>query len=402
MEKKATPAQLVNAYKAAVEYYLHPNSDGSLKTQREVAKKIGVDPARLSERLDTAWKEDLIVVFINSPEGIGRDYYNVRGLEIRALEKLQQFSPHLRGSRGKTLSERRLRGVHITPRSGGPKNEEGNHSSDTLHATEGHLSQGKIIQSIMARTSIKAASLFYDLIRDHHRKSSRRNELLYAGIGWSRTADRIVNLMPIASEPFSNLIICPLIGIMGHRETYLDANFLAHSLSERLGADSRKLPYPCIKPPHFRVKELRSVSRALEDINCCSIAISGLGVAFHENKPFNSRLVERKMITQKTLNKIKGLGAVAELQCNYFDINGKHIPYSEIGFEPVGITVKHMKTISRYLIVARPNREAILPAVVSIKTGICTDLFIDVESAFYLLDEKNEEELRLRPEDAIT
>jgi len=114
--------------------------------------------------------------------------------------------------------------------------------------------------------------------------------------------------MQFATEPHADLVVCPLIGMMGHRETPLDSNYLAFRLASILSGTSIKLPCPCLRPPHLDLEALRPVKRA---------------------------------------------------------------------------------------------NEKILPALITIKAGICTDLVISQKMAQYILDKKNEAELRLRPEDCM-
>lgn len=384
MKKKRepfTPAQLRMAYKVATHYYLRRRSNGALEKQNIVAEELGLQPPRFSEYLNIAWQAGLIDVILTPPEGIGSDYHALRKLELRLFDKLEKFSPPLIDGEGNMVRKHKLCQIHIVP-SGPPISSELNLTSNEWLSLRGHL---------MARICKKAAIEFYSLIKKTYK--TRNEENLYCGIGWGRTCERTVSLMDISEDSYPSLVVCPLVGNVG--QVPFDANVLAYELANRLSGTSINLPCPSVRPLKLELETLEPVSRALGEISHCQIALSGIGAAYYEHMPFKSKLVERKILTDKMLNKIIKQGAVAELQCHYFDINGHLIPYDVAGVVPVGIDIMGTRQMPRFLVVVSPDSEKILPAVVTIKAGICSDLVIDQGVALFLLDDKNNKKVGL-------
>ena len=383
-ENQFTPGRIMKAYKAATAFFGNRNPDGSLPKQQAVAKKLGLNPARLSEFLQVAWAENIIDVIITPPRGIsGRDHV-LREMEAKLLKKLEPFSPPLVDKNGRELREHKLLQIHVV--SGGGEGMPFDSSNGRIDPV--------VHNHVMERVCRRAADEFYSLLKFEYEKMNV-NGYLYCGIGWSQTCKQTVSLMRLSTDYFSNLVVCPLIGIIGHKFTSLDANALATTLANALSGTSTKIPFPALKPPDLDISRLRSVSRALEDVEKCSIGISGIAPAYTERPNLNSGMLARKMIDREQLQELKALRCVAELQGHYFDIHGRHIPTKKIGFVPVGVDAQQMQRMPIFMIVVGPKREKLLPAIVSIKAGICSHLVLEHNMARYILSGKHDEELQL-------
>ncbi len=390
--EKFNSADLIMAYQVATEYFLRRREDGGLEKQNKIAEEMGMAAPRFSEFLDIAWRAGIVNVIITPPEGGSSDFRELRNLELKLTEKLKRFSPPLVDEHGKNVRDHKLVRIHVVSSITHIDLDSGSKEDD----------ESKNRSSVTAHICSRAAKEFYSLLKEaYHKHKQEGREPLYCGIGWSRTCERILNLLQFDTEHYPDLVVCPLIGIMGHKETPLDSNFLAFRLASILSGTSIKLPCPCLRPPDLNLEVLRPVKRALEEISQCKIGISGIAPAYYPNRAFHATPLARKMIDEEQFERIKKLGGVAEISCHYFDINGRSLPHQELGFVPVGVTVEQMQRMPRFMIVVSPEKEKILPAIVAIKSGICSDLVLSQKMAQHILDREHEEELRLRPEDGI-
>lgn len=378
-KKALTPYQERKAYEAAYLFYSSRLVGGGLDTQKNVALRNGIAPPRFSEALNDAWRAGILDVIINPPEK-SPDYIKMRELETRLKNKLAPYSPFVSTSTEQKMHK--FKKIHIVAAPPDLPLQAGLQGYDDLfHSTRAHVCR-------------RAAKEFFTLIHDMHMKND--NDAFYVGISWGRTCQGVLNLVPIPPEPFTNLVACPLIGIIGHRDTPLDANTLAYRLGASLSGKAIKLPVPCLRPLEIQgLEKLRPVAKALEEIERCQMGISGVAPVYNEASPVRSSLVRRKMLALEEIIRIQKMGAVAEIHCHFFDINGRPFTPDELGFVPMAISIERMQQMQRFMIVVRPEKEKILPAIVAIKAGICTDLVLDHRIAYYILDEKNSEELGL-------
>ncbi|NIT73448.1 hypothetical protein GWO43_21735 [candidate division KSB1 bacterium] len=383
-ENQFSHGQLVKAYNAAIHYYLHRNGDGSLRKQQEVAEEVNLKPPRFSEFLNIAWKAGMIDVIITPPESINKDATAIRELEIKLLQKLQQISPPLLDPSGVMIRPHKLINVHVVPNAAGNIEEPVNISIDETSE----------YGSVTARICKRAAREFLTVIDDHYQQLCSHGEAkLYCGVGWSRTCERVVNLLPVPVEQYPDLVVCPFTGLIGSRQTSIDANFLAFRLAAKLSADSIKLSCPSIQPIDMNIETLRPIARALDCINLCRIGISGIGVAYDREHPEQTQLLVRQVIDRKQLERVRELGGIAEIHCHYFDMQGNLISFEDLQFKPIGITLGNMKQMSRFMIVVSPDHRKILPTIIAIKAGICSDLVLDHTMAHFMLSDEHDAEL---------
>ncbi len=381
-KNKLSATRLDKAFEAACLYYYSRLEDGSLDLQKTVAEKHDLDPPRFGEALKDAWKAGIVDVVINPPEH-APDFAKVRELEAQVRAKLEKVSPIVTNRLG--LKTPKLKRVHIVPNPTGmfqDKIPEKYKEYDLFHSNR-------------ARVCHRAAREFFKLIDEMYIKRGRGS--FYVGISWGRTCECVLNLMSVPSnKPYKDVVACPLIGIIGHRNAPVDANTLAYRLGAALSGDSIKLPAPCLRPLDLvDMDKVEQISKALAEVNQCQLGISGVAPAYNENEEFKSSLVARKMITHKELERIRDLGAVAEIHSHFFYPNGDPVEHEDLGFVPMSVSINRMKKMERFMIVVRPEKEKLLPAIVSVKAGICSDLVLDHRNAHYILDKKNNKELGL-------
>lgn len=380
-------SDLIVAHKIANEYYLRRRPDGTFPAQKEVAEELGIAPPRFSEFLQIAQKAGMIDVIITPPDGVGADRHVIMKMESKLLQKLQRISPAARDRTGRKIHPHRLLKVHVVP----------GISDIALNATRFSVDQQIIRANLLTRICKRAARAFHSLIVEAMAQAGMNGEArpVCCGISWSRTCEQVVNLMGVAEKTYPELVICPLIGLIGHRENTVDANFLAFRLASRYSASSIILPCPCVQPIGYKLENLKSIARALQYVGRCCLGISGIGEAFIAKTPFQSTLLRRGVIDEQQVGKIQELGGVAEISCHFLDSQGNVLPYEELGFIPVGVTIEQMRTMKRFMIVVSPDRKKILPLIAAIKAGICTDIVLEHTMAHYILDEEHDEELGL-------
>ncbi len=373
--KPLPPARLRKAHEVACLFYQSRLPDGSLDTQRNVAEKNSIEPPRFAEALKDAWMAGIVDVVVSPPPN-APDYTKILELEARLKEKLEPYSPIVKGS-----SIHKLKRIHIVPT-----------VTDLPLKNVPSGSVGyDLFHSVRAQVCNRAAREYRKMIHEMYERyvKKRKEQHLYVGVSWGRTCEGVINLMKTPVEPLPKLVVCPLIGLIGHRNAPADANTLAYRLGAAMSGTAIKLPVPCLRPPGLELEKLRSVAKALEEIELCQIGLSGVAPVYNDPGPFKSSLVARKMVEEEQIIEIKKRGAVAEIHCHFFDINGKPLADNDVGFIPMSISIKRMQKMDRFMIVVRPDKEKILPAIVSIKAGICSDLVIDHRIAYYILDDKN-------------
>lgn len=383
--------ELIIAYKVATEYFLRRRPDGSLERQKEVAREMGFDPPRFGEFLKIAWQAGIIDVVINPPDGIGSDYREVRKLEMLIHEKLQPFSPPLRSRNRAIVRPHKLLHVHIVPGSYDIRSELNQINFDDLSYRK----------NVFTRICKKAAEVFQRMILDiYHADRAAGKPKTRIGVSCGETCDRVVTVTPLTRARCQDMVIVPIMGLIGNRRTAIDANFLAYRLAARYACECVKIGFPCNRPLDLEEKHLKKVRplrRALEEIGQTQAAISSVSAAAYSNG--QSTMLARRVITAANLRRVIKLGAVAEIACHYLDIHGTPIPSAKVGFVPFGVSLAQMQRMPRFLVVVPPEMARARAAVAVIKAGIASDIVMDHSMARYLLDDAGNSELALRPED---
>lgn len=371
--------QVLQAYKAAVKYYLNRNNDGSLRHKKDVAHELGIKPPRFSEFLRMAWQMDMVKVSILPPEGydIPADSGAIAILEDRLLNRLQKLSPPLLDKSGKVVRQHKLTKIHIVPDAVGGIPED---MVDAQYTREGY-------ESVASRICRKAGQELRIIIESAYKDYRQPNQdILHVGIGWGRTCEKIVDLFPVPEQGMERLRVCPFVGLIGNEQTTIDANFLAYRLGARLSAKAVKLPCPITQKIDMAIDEVRQIKQALNWVNHCKIGVSGVSLGHDIDGQNRMRLRRRKVIDDAINNKLARLKAAAEINCHWFDINGKHIPFEKLGFKSIGIGVEEMRRMPRMMIVVGPEKWKALPAVISVKAGVCSDIVLDHNMAREILD----------------
>lgn len=381
---KYNHGQMVWAYKVAKRIYENRNSDGTLRRNKEIAEELNIAEPRVGEHHRNAWKAGLIDAVVMRPESFLADLDELEQLENMLLDRLKIYSPAYNG--GIESRPHKLMRVHIV-----------------INPSEGFFERNSTIAenrikyiSVSNRICRRAAREYYDLIKTYYdRVTVQPDTRLYCGIGWRKTCLYVVNNIPTPPDTYHNLTICPLIGIIGHKDNELDANFLALRLSKKMSGGVIKLPFPSFKPLGLPLDNIRPIKRALEDINKCMLGLSGVGLAYDRENTDDTELLKRKVISEEQLQHIIDSGGVAEINGHYLKANGDHLEYDRVGFEPVGISFERMREMPRFMVVLGPDKRKIKPMIATIKAGICSDLVIDHHSAKYILNENNAAELGL-------
>ncbi len=372
------PEQLRLAREAALRYYVvNRNENGSLRTQEEIAKEMGLKAPRFSDLLNMAWQSGMIEVAVSpvGESGVAADFEEVLRRESVLLRKLREISPPLLDTDGKVLRPHKLRRVHVVSNSLGK----------TFDSAEIDIQQSSDFGSVATRIRRRASGELLKLVSSNYRDDAE----LHVGIGWGRSCEGVVNFLKSPPKTFGKLICCPLVGMIGYTQNSFDASFLAFRLASRLSASSIKLSCPIIQERGSDLENLYPIKEALGHLSKCEIGISAVGIA----DMAHSVLMRRKIFNEEQIRLIRHHGAVAEVNSHFFNIEAEPIDPELLGFKPVGIGVDEMKRMPRYILVVSPDRRKIIPALVAIKAGVCSDLVVDHLMAQEILEMELDDQL---------
>ena len=121
----------------------------------------------------------------------------------------------------------------------------------------------------------------------------------------------------------------------------------------------------------------------------CQVGVSAVGTGGLKH----SELLQREVFDDEQIQLIQYHGGIAELNGHFFNIEAEPIDSKLLGFKPVGVSVEEMKRIPRYILIVSPDRRKLLPTLIAIKAGICSDLVIDHLMAQEMLEMDLDEHL---------
>ena len=162
------------------------------------------------------------------------------------------------------------------------------------------------------------------------------------GVGDGDSAAAVAAGMP--RMWFNNIEVVPLIGGVGQLELASHPIEVARALAARLGAKVRQLPAPAVAPDAAtaaKIIESPAVADAFAAMRRSAIAVVGVGPIDSD-----ASLVRHGALTREELDSIAAAGAAGMICARAYDIHGAHLP-SEIDSRTLAITFDAYKRIPK-------------------------------------------------------
>ncbi len=204
-------------------------------------------------------------------------------------------------------------------------------------------------------------------------------------VPWGRVASYIAGyLLPRRKLP--NLIVVPMVGVMGIDSNPYEANTIAAKIGTAFGGRHLMLATPAVVDASLfkqitEIPLVKSVLRRLAEANVVLTTIAA-------PNPETSTIVRKELATRSEVSEMIKLGAVGEIASHWwFDDHGKRIESART--EPIGLGLEGLsrviKTKGKVIAVVAASRERIKPTRVALENELVNVLITDHISARELL-----------------
>ncbi|WP_417675370.1 sugar-binding transcriptional regulator [Roseibium sp.] len=293
------------------------------RTQGEIAKQLGMSPAKVHRLIAHAQKAGYVK-------------FQIEGRPLECLELEERIA-----------DEFKLNSCTIAPDLGG----------------------GDMEGAIRA-VAVSAAHILSDVVSS--------NSVRRIGVGMGRTIKAAVEAMPKVNRPDLEII-----SISGSLTRTLAANpfDVVQRMQERTGGEGYYLPVPYFAESQEE-KDMflgqRSVQNLMERARGSDVFIVGIGSVENEG-----HLIQRGMISKEEQADLMESGAVSDLMGRFLTIDGKIAPVS-LGDCAVGL---HFNEVQGARLIALAGGESkVDAALAALRAGVITDLVADETLARVLSD----------------
>lgn len=293
------------------------------RTQGEIAKQLGMSPAKVHRLIAHAQKAGYVK-------------FQIEGRPLECLELEERIA-----------GEFNLSSCIIAPDLGG----------------------GDVDGAIRA-VAVSAAHILSDVVSS--------NSVRRIGVGMGRTIKAAVEAMPRVNRPDLEII-----SISGSLTRTLAANpfDVVQRMQERTGGEGYYLPVPYFAESQEE-KDMflgqRSVQNLMERARGSDVFIVGIGSVENEG-----HLIQRGMISKEEQVDLMDSGAVSDLMGRFLTIDGKIAPVS-LGDCAVGL---HFNEVQGARLIALAGGESkVDAALAALRAGVITDLVADETLARALSD----------------
>ncbi|WP_346908162.1 sugar-binding transcriptional regulator [uncultured Roseibium sp.] len=293
------------------------------RTQGEIAKQLGMSPAKVHRLIAHAQKAGYVK-------------FQIEGRPLECLELEERIA-----------GEFNLNSCIIAPDLGG----------------------GDVDGAIRA-VAVSAAHILSDVVSS--------NAVRRIGVGMGRTIKAAVEAMPRVNRPDLEII-----SISGSLTRTLAANpfDVVQRMQERTGGEGYYLPVPYFAESQEE-KDMflgqRSVQNLMERARGSDVFIVGIGSVENEG-----HLIQRGMISKEEQADLMDSGAVSDLMGRFLTIDGKIAPVS-LGDCAVGL---HFNEVQGARLIALAGGESkVDAALAALRAGVITDLVADETLARALSD----------------
>lgn len=293
------------------------------RTQGEIAKQLGMSPAKVHRLIAHAQKAGFVK-------------FQIEGRPLECLELEERIA-----------GEFNLNSCTIAPDLGG---------SD--------------MEGAIRAVAVSAAHVLSDVVSS--------NSVRRIGVGMGRTIKAAVEAMPKVNRPDLEII-----SISGSLTRTLAANpfDVVQRMQERTGGEGYYLPVPYFAESREE-KDMflgqRSVQNLMERARGSDVFIVGIGSVENEG-----HLIQRGMISKEEQAELMNSGAVSDLMGRFLTIDGKIAPVS-LGDCAVGL---HFNEVQGARLIALAGGESkVDAALAALRAGVITDLVADETLARALSD----------------
>ncbi len=297
--------------------------------QSEISATLGISQARVSRLLSAAVEAQIVRTVVVPPIGLNST------LEEALEEKFGLLEVHVVDAVGETDGER----------------------SETL---------GRALANIFELLPLKDKTIGFT--------------------SWSRSMRKFVDSLARFPHAKAKAVV-ELVGGIGEPGLQHEATTATERLAGLIDAQPMFLRVPGVVATTDVKRAIldsdghaRATLAAMDELD---IALVGIG-----NLSFRSeRVAEGNFFTQSQFDMVKGKGAVGEVDLRFVDENGKPVA-SKLDDLVIGVTLEQLKKAERRIGVAGGESKH-LPALAAIRGGWVNVLVTDVETAEFLLAQKN-------------
>jgi len=208
------------------------------------------------------------------------------------------------------------------------------------------------------------------------------------GVNWGLTLKSVVELMK--SPRRINVSVVPICGGLGKIERGIHTNFIARSFADVFGGISYVINAPAILDSR-KTKEVlmhdsntREIFELLKGLSCAVFSFSDLGP--------ESSYVKYGFISEEEIAYLKSLGAVGDVNLDFIDKDGNHVP-NRIFDRIITFPIVEIRKIRNTIGIAFGKRKSVITRAV-LAGGIVNVLIIDRELAENVLSDDDTSESR--------
>lgn len=208
----------------------------------------------------------------------------------------------------------------------------------------------------------------------HYLQSILHNDQILA-MSWGAALAEVVRAISLPSPILVEVV--QVIGSIGSANPEIDGTELARRLAQKLGGRYRYLNAPLVvESAHIRdaLQQEKSIAEAIAVARRADVALAGIGSV----TPRISSLLRAGYLTRAQLAQLQKSGAVGDIFCRHFDINGRLLP-TEINNRIVGLDMEILRRIPRIIGVAGGRDKS--PAILGALRGHHINVLISDEDA---------------------
>ncbi len=200
------------------------------------------------------------------------------------------------------------------------------------------------------------------------------------GLGWGNSVYEMINTLAYTSN--KNATIVPIIGGIDENDEIYNLNSIVQQAGEKLGCNHYKLYAPAIvdsKSVCEAIKSDSKISNICDVWDKMDIAVIGIGAL---KTKMAGKIKE--FLSQHTVN-FSELGIVADVCCNYMDINGNTVT-TILNDSLIAANINQLKKTPKTIAIAcgQDKKNAILSCL---NNGFINVLVTDTQTALDLLEE---------------
>jgi len=177
----------------------------------------------------------------------------------------------------------------------------------------------------------------------------------------------------LSGKKIKDLILAQSVGSLSSGESFSPIR-LASILAEKLGAKAYHLPVPAIVSS-IEVRDIlladHSVRSCLSMAKAASVALLGIGKV-----SYDATVVKADFVTRMMIDELKAKGAVGDISCRFFDIQGKPVT-TEFEERVISLSLDEISQIRSVIAIAGGD-DKVHAILGGLRTG-CVDILVTDE-----------------------